>query len=296
MAGPTTESVDGRHARLSATIRSGARDHVAAKSRDLGKTLLLKKWYLDCVADNGDVAIVYLANLRWNKLTLHYGSLLTAIGGDIHYGSSLRKESLPKLDRDAIILTSRHLGAEGTWQALRAPIKRRVFEGKNGNIDWCCHHPKSQVSLMLPGKTRMIGLGYAESLSLSVLPWRLPLEELHWGRFLSEHHSLVWIDWRGPYQWRTVVHNGDEVEIQSLTESRIVLAQPGVKVELDQGLLLRSGRLGETVFAGVSRLAKVLPHSMLSVKEWKWRSRARLHIGSVVEMGWAIHEVVRWNW
>ena len=40
-------------------------------------SFLLTKWYLDCVAESGDAVILYVADLRWNALTVHYGSLLT---------------------------------------------------------------------------------------------------------------------------------------------------------------------------------------------------------------------------
>ena len=153
----------------------------------------------------------------------------------------------------------------------------------------------AQVDLLLQGKTRMTGLGYAECLTLSVLPWKLPLEELHWGRFLSEQDALVWIDWRGPQPWRTLIHNSEEHEIQSLTESEILFAPSGTSLELDRGLVLRSGQLGQTVFAGVSHLAKLLPHNMLSVEECKWRSRGVLQTGNSSASGWAIHEIVKWK-
>ncbi len=141
----------------------------------------------------------------------------------------------------------------------------------------------------------MTGLGYVECLTLSVLPWKLPLEALHWGRFLSEQDALVWIDWRGPHQWRTMIHNGEEREAQSLTEKEIISTNSGTRLDLDRGMVLRTGRLGETVFAGISRLARLLPHNMLAVNECKWRSRGALQSGDRATSGWAIHEVVKWK-
>ena len=267
------------------------------KSRNLSKesSFLLTKWYMDCVAENGDAAVVYVADLRWNKLSIHYESLLTIIDGRVHCVSSLRKEHSPQLDRNAITLTLPGLGIAGTWRALRAPVRRTVFEGKEGCIDWHCHQPMAQVDVLLQDKTRITGLGYAECITLSVVPWKLPLEELHWGRFLSEQHALVWIDWRGPQPWRSLIHNGDEHEIQSLTESEILFVPTGNSLDLDRGLVLRSGQLGHTIFTRISRLAKLLPHNMLAVEECKWRSRGRLQAASANASGWAIHEVVKWK-
>jgi hypothetical protein len=258
-------------------------------------SFLLTKWYLDCVAENGDTAIVYVADLHWDRLSLHYASLLTALEGRIRSAFSLRKCVLPEPDGDTARLSLPHLGIEGTWRALSSPLARTVFSDNDGSVDWHCHQPLSQVDLLLHGKTRITGLGYAECLTLTVLPWKLPLEELHWGRFLSPEHALVWIDWRGPYQWRSVFHNGEEQEVQSLTESAMVFADPTTRLDLDRGMSLRSGQLGETVFAGISSLARLLPRSLMSVEECKWRSRGLLKTASDTASGWAIHEVVKWK-
>jgi len=256
---------------------------------------LLTKWYLDCVAENGDTAIVYVADLRWDRLSLHYASLLTALAGRIRSASSLRKCLLPQPEGDTARLSLPHVGIEGSWQALSPPLARTVFADNDGSVDWHCHQPCSQVNLLLRGKTRMTGLGYVECLTLTALPWKLPLEELHWGRFLSPQHALVWIDWRGPYQWRTLFHNGEEQQVQSLTESGIVFPDTTTRLDLDRGMALHSGRLGETVFAGISSLARLLPRSLMSVEEFKWRSRGVLRTASGAESGWAIHEVVKWK-
>lgn len=267
------------------------------KSENLNRnpSFLLAKWYLDCVSENGDVAIVYVAHLRWNKLSVHYASLLTARNGHVAFVSSLRKCLLPQPERDTTTLSLPHLGIEGTWQGLRTPVQRSVFCSQEGSVNWHCHQPMSQVDLLLPGATRIAGVGYAECLTLSVLPWKLPLEELHWGRFLSGQHAIVWIDWRGPHKWCTVIHNGEEREVASLTESGMRFAETGTVLDLDRGLVLRGGKLGQTVFAGVSRLSRLLPRNFLSVEEHKWRSRAVLRTGNVTAPGWAIHEVVKWR-
>jgi hypothetical protein len=258
-------------------------------------SFLLTKWYFDCVAENGDTAIVYLAELAWDKLSVHYSSLLTARDGRVQNTSSLRKWPMPQLDGDTARLSLPNLGIEGTWRGLAAPLARTIFESADGTVDWHCHQPRSQANLLLHGKIRMTGQGYAECLSLTILPWKLPLEELHWGRFCAPPHSVVWIDWRGPYQWRAMFHNGEERRVQSITESEILFAEAEMRLDLDGGTVLRSGRLGETVLAGISRLARLLPRSILSVEECKWRSRGVLHIGNKTAPGWAIHEVVRWK-
>ena len=258
-------------------------------------SFLFTKWYLDCVAENGDAVILYVADLRWNALSVHYGSLLTVLGGRIDSVSSLRGCAPPRVQSSKIAVRLPHLDVEGTWQALRSPVQRTVFEGEHGSVDWDCLQPMSQVDLLFRGTTRLIGRGYAECLTLSVLPWKLPMKELHWGRFLSDQDALVWIDWRGWHRQRVVFHNGKECQVESIAESGIVFADSDARLELDRGLVLRQGRLGDTVFPGVSHLVELLPRSMLSVNECKWRSQGIMHSSGAESSGYAIHEVVKWT-
>ncbi len=258
-------------------------------------SFLLTKWYLDCVSDSGDTAIVYVADLRWNALSIHYGSLLTVLDGKIGSAFSLHGTSAPELSNDTIALRQSGLDVVATWKGLRPPVRRTVFENLHGAVDWDCLQPMSEVELLLRGGTRLRGLGYAECLTLSLFPWRLPLSSLNWGRFLSPDDAIVWIDWQGASQTRTVIHNGEEIPAVSITDSEVVFAEGGSRLDLDRGLVLRQGRLGDTVLSGISRLAGLLPGSMLSVQECKWRSRGIFRTARGERSGWAIHEVVKWK-
>jgi len=263
---------------------------------DLSKnSFLLTKWYLDCVAENGDAVILYVADLQWNALTLHYGSLIKVLDGKVASATSLRGSPAPKLDGTILSANQPGLDVEGTWEALRPPIRRAVFQSAHGSVDWHCLQPMSQVELLLRGTIRISGLGYAECLTLNLLPWQLPLTSLHWGRYLSHEDAVVWIDWQGPETKQAVVHNGEEQAATSITESEIVFADNSAQLKLDRGLVLRQGPLGDTVFPGVSRLARLLPRSMLSVQECKWRSRGEFRTATGGSSGWAIHEVVKWR-
>lgn len=265
---------------------------------DLSKnSFLLTKWYLDCVAENGDAAILYVADLRWKNLSVHYGSALTVLSSKISSTSSLHGSPAPVIEDPVIRLSLPELKLEGRWSALRPSVRRIVFEDAHESVDWHCVQPMSQADISLPGDTRITGLGYVECLTLSLPPWQLPLISLNWGRYLSQQDALVWIDWRGQgsNDWKMVIHNSKEQSVSSITESEVVLADMDARLELDRGLILRQGQLGDTVLPGISRLARLLPRSILSVKECKWRSRGRFRTGASESSGWAIHEVVQWK-
>ncbi len=258
-------------------------------------SFLLSKWYLDCVTDNGDGIIVYVAELRWNSWRTRYASTLRFFGDKMQSASSIRKCSLPESSLDQITLSLPHLGVEGYWKGFTAPIQRTILKNSDGAVIWNCLQPGSQVHVSLDRSIKMSGLGYAELLEISIPPWSLPLSELHWGRFVSENDMLVWIDWRGPYSYHLAVHNGSEREIAVITTEEIRSADSGKQLTLDRSLVLRSGTLGETVFPTWERLARAIPVKMLGVYERKWRSRGVLLTQGRTSEAWVIHEVVKFG-
>ena len=68
------------------------------------------------------------------------------------------------------------------------------------------------------------GLGYAEHLSMTIPPWRLPIDTLRWGRFLSPERSVVWIDWQKEGDGRTWIFvDGTEVRGEASRKKRFSL-------------------------------------------------------------------------
>ena len=168
-------------------------------------SFLLTKWYLDCIAESGDTAILYLADLRWKALTIHYRCLLTVLNGIVNSTSSLRGGSAPEVQGRVIFATLPALGIEGTWQALRSPFSKTIFENEHGSVEWKCSQPMSEVNLQV-GKTFIGGRGYAERDHLDTAV-DLPMKELHWGRF--SQIMMVWTTGEGrtapvPSQWQGV--------------------------------------------------------------------------------------------
>jgi hypothetical protein len=69
-----------------------------------------------------------------------------------------------------------------------------LVNGPDGLINWTCHMPRAQATVQFHGE-KIAGLGYVESLTLSIPPSKLPFRTLRWGRHLSDRHWLVWIGW-----------------------------------------------------------------------------------------------------
>jgi len=227
----------------------------------------LSKWYLDCVSGPGEVFLAYCAELRWRGLHLHYASVLG-------HSSSLREVPAPVWRGDGVLeWNAPALGVTGRWEALDPPIQETLMDGA---CQWHCLVPRARTEVHIRDVS-LLGLGYAEHLTMSVPPWRLGIEELRWGRFLSETDGLVWIEWRGPKPARLRWHNG-------------VRAGEELELEIRDREVLREGPLIETALSFIPNIRKLFPARILGLREAKWRSRAALGAAD----GWAIHEVVEW--
>ncbi len=254
----------------------------------------LSKWYLDCVGENGDALIVYFAELRWRGLAVRYASTLACRDGRVRSTSTLRGCAPPSVSGDTVAWRSRALRASGEWKALAEPLRETVLAREDGAIDWECLQPKSDAAVRADDGPGWSGLGYVERLRVTLAPWRMPVDELRWGRFLSQTDAVVWIDWRGAWSRRLAFHNGAAVAAERISDDEVVLAGPA-RLALEERRVLRRGALGSTVLAEIPGLARLAPARLLAVEETKWLSRASLlRPGAPAVRGWAVHEVVRW--
>ena len=185
------------------------------------------------------------------------------------------------------------LDVVGTWERLDPAFDAQIYESPEGSIEWHCVLPRARATVVLGHGVEVRGLGYVERLEISAAPWNLPLEELRWGRFLSESDSLVWIDWQGKHPRRIALENGTPRIATSVGESEILL-EGNVSLRLSPGEVLRAGTLGKTALGVIPGVKHLLPKRILDVQECKWRSRAEFLRADTASSGWAIHEVVRW--
>jgi hypothetical protein len=206
---------------------------------------------------------------------------------------SLKKSPIP-VEKDATISwQSNALGIIGNWERLDPTYETTIFKSSEGAITWHCLHPRSRATVNL-GRGKVVqGLGYVERLEMTLAPWKLPIRELRWGRFLSDSDSLVWIDWKGSYSCRIVLQNGILGRATTIDEDEVRLNRHG-GLRLAPGDVLRKGVLGETALSVIPGLSRLFPRKILEARECKWRSRAELRLGDSSSSGWAIHEVVTW--
>src|SRR3974390_2323210 len=240
------------------------------------ESFVLNKGYADCVGDSGDTVIVYHGVARWKKLAVRYSSLLVAVGNapaSTQY--SVRKDDEPACEGSTVRWCSRHLRFKGTWNAIDPGHSETLLSCVDGVVEWHCLQPRASAEIRWGNGRKLTGLGYVERLRMTIAPWKLPIDELLWGRFLNHTDSVVWIDWRGPVRKRLLLHNGYPIESVKVADD-VVSFGTSSSLTFGERTVLREGQLGAVALAALSTIRRLLPHRILAVNETKWRSRARL--------------------
>ena len=249
----------------------------------------LSKWYFDCVTDLGEVVIVYTGVAQWRKFRLHYSSTLETTKEAIIEHRSLQPQIGPVISGPKIWWRSKALRVDGEWETSSRAVSATIYRSPEGVIEWNCLMPMARARI---GGRR--GLGYAEHLTMTIPPWRLPIHTLRWGRFTSASTWMTWIDWQGEYSRRIVYVNGEVIECQMIGDECIE-GSDGVRLSMDRSLVLRDGLLGKTALSRMPVIGKMFPSRLTEMAESKWRSRARMERSGRTDVeGWAIHEKVSW--
>lgn len=253
----------------------------------------LVKWYLDLVSSEGEAFIGYAADLRWGALRLRYAATLAGRApGPFRTTTHLFGAALPEERGEVVRWQVGARGPRGEWTRRLAGPDLALLDGPDGAVRWSCRHAASAGRARVAGGPEVSGLGYVEHLELTLPPWRLPLRELRWGRFVSERAALAWIEWRGPSPRLLVLRDGVPAATARVSDDAV--EADGARLAFADTCTLRDGELGATVLRGVPLLRRALPPAALGTHETKWLSRGTLALpGGGREQGWAIHERVR---
>jgi hypothetical protein len=251
----------------------------------------LRKWYMDCVAADGTLVLAYWASMSWGLLRLAGAATLVRRHGAIAEDVSLQRSREPQVTADAIVWRCNTLGTEGSWHPLESPLSRTLHADPDGKIIWHCLAPRARGRVVLKGGAAVDGLGYVERIEMTQRPWQMPMHALRWGRFLSEHSAVVWIQWCGGRPLSMLLVHGlvmADAEIGNDT-----LRWRGGRLDLDSPAVLRDGPLGETILARLPLSATLAPRAVLATCEQKLlRTGKLIHDDGPEESGWAIDETV----
>ena len=251
----------------------------------------LRKWYVDCVAADGTAVVAYWAQLSWGVVRLRYAATLVQRGGAVSEAATLRPGREPWPELGGFAWRCGPLEIEGHWLALDQPVHRTLLASGAGSVEWSCLLPRARSRLVFANGIAVEGLGYVERVDLTLPPWKLPVRELRWGRFLSDDAGVVWIEWRGARPLALLTINGSEMAGAEIGDAGVTW--PAGRLELEPGSVLREGTLGTTALARIPLLPCLAPRAIREIHESKRLRRGRLvEGGGRVETGWAIDEVV----
>jgi hypothetical protein len=252
----------------------------------------LTKWYLDCVADGGDTVMLYWASLTWGLLRLHYGSaLIRRADGTAREVRTLRPGPAPHTDGEGHLRWAcQRLEAHGTWHGCSPSVDRTLLDDPAGFVRWHCLMPRATATVRF-GATTITGLGYAELLSMTLPPWRLPCDVLRWGRYVAPDDDAVWIAWQGSTDRTWAFRRGTAQAPADVRDDCVDLGPAHLTISDDR--VLRTGPLIQTALRPLRMLVSLLPR-WRTATETKWLGRGTLAAPGDSSTGWVIHEAVHW--
>lgn len=184
--------------------------------------------------------IFYVVKLTWHGLTTTYTSWLRYDKtSGVRLKSRFRNVQFPERHNNLISWSDSKFGVSGTWESLAETIQTRLFDLEEGYFDWKCDQPASKVQLRINDRV-LEGRGYAEQLILTVPPWKIPMDELRWGRFGSDGINIVWIELTEKEKRQWLWLNGAKIENCIIEDDHITMPAKDLVLKLDRGVVLES--------------------------------------------------------
>ncbi|MDP4175314.1 MAG: hypothetical protein Q8933_15170 [Bacteroidota bacterium] len=264
--------------------------------KDSESSFLLSKWYVDLIDPQGNLFIIYIGRLKFGRLNIYYSSLLRKIphekSSDIY---TLKKYEAPQINEKTFFWKSKDLGVELNFLQAGNSAKKNIIEIPEGFIKWHCIHTKSIGELVVNGKECFKGLGYVERLDMTIKPWKLPFNELRWGRYISDKNSIVWIDIRGEFNYSMLLNDKAECDDPLFYDDRITFANTKNALQFYAPEDIRKGEIISSTFSKIKMINKFIPSGLLKIYEDKSVAKADLlQSNDLIDTGWALYEVVRW--
>jgi hypothetical protein len=253
------------------------------------------KLYADCIDDSGNCFIVYNAELQFFFMRFYYGALIFSDSEDAMNEITSFKKALVQISEDKLDFIHKSLGIQGKWKRTADAILEHLFRDPNNReLIWNCHHPKALTEINHEGKLYR-GLGYAETLSLFFKPWNLPINELYWGRYLSESDTIIWIKWIGSFPLNKIFYNNAEYNDAFIENDNIVFGDGAFHLTFNKVSIIRKGKLSK-VLTRMPWLKVLFKHSILNSVEQKYKAKSTFSSDmKVLSIGWSLYETVLWE-
>lgn len=258
--------------------------------------MYLEKYYLDMVTEAGAGAIGYCAKVKWTALNLTPSSMLfwPESTADAPSQKFALRGTVPQMDEANLSWREAAFATSAVWQRPAAPWREQtLWEADDVSVRWQVLAAASPVLWHRSGQTHS-GYGYAECLRITGNPLRLPIDTLHWGRFVSAQRNVTWIVWHCGTTTRCWLWDNCDTPQDAVTVEADAICWSGHRIALQKVRTLRSGAIGETGLKPLSALTPLIPPWLLQVQESKWLSKGVYRgPGGCEAVGWVIHETVK---
>ena len=239
------------------------------------------------------VLVGYAAKLRWGSVGLSYGArMVKSPDGPVSQRQSLSSGRVSD-GADGVSWSNDALDVSGLWVGGRRIQSVALVDGPSGGIEWECLGANSRVSVRMDG-AGIEGFGYAERISMTIPPWRLPFQELRWGRYVSDDGGdfAVWIDLQGNLQ-RNWTWMNSITSVEGTVDDAGVRTDDGV-LRVEASRPIRRENVARTLLGSLQPLSRLLPRGVRSIQEAKQLSSCVLTTSATESRGYSINEVVKW--
>jgi hypothetical protein len=121
------------------------------------------------------------------------------------------------------------------------------------------------------------------------------LDELRWGRFLSDSYTLIWINWKGKYPVNKIFFNSVEYNDAIFKNDSIIFSDGTCQLKFSETQLIRKGKVSG-LFSKMPLLKIFFNRSILNTVETKYKAKTTLSKGSIfLSNGWSLFEIVTWG-
>ncbi|MBL7789075.1 MAG: hypothetical protein JNL75_04490 [Chitinophagales bacterium] len=259
------------------------------------KLFNLEKKYFDVIDNNGNCFIAYWAELYILIIKINFSSIIINNSENITTEKvSLTKTDKPNQDND-FTFKNKKLGITFVFNGKKTGVKEELYQNiQEEKLVWDCHHPLASVSLYYDG-INYRGLGYSETIHMSLAPWELPIDELRWGRYLSQDTSIVWIEWKGSNPLRKIYYNSSYYEDGSIDNEKLVFGSGKYQVYFLSPSVIYEGKISNHL-KNLNWLKWIINKRILETIEVKFKSKAIFKVNdSMMNTGWSLYEIVKWK-
>ena len=256
----------------------------------------MEKYYLDVITKDGNGAYFHSAraNLQGFDVQGRATNLVDTSGLIATYGE-MRSAAFERTGSTVRIHELPRTQGPLTFDSLTVAESITLYEEENGSVTWEAFACDARVTVTLEGQV-LAGSGYAERLTMTIPPWKLPLEQHWWGRTIIDSMSLVWLVWEGPHPLTIGLINGKRIDEVSVTEDKVVVG--AYEIRHHEKTVLSEGSIMTNALGWMGDSREFLPWDTWDLIEHRWINTSTVQgVGSdsILGKGWTLHERIEWR-